>query len=190
MGRYFTHDDYAGLSAFINNPDEQAERAARMLAIGVLVPLEHGRMGRIWRHAEALKGLARYQVKISPFKTSAHQIRSQIKNVKDTTALEKYWEKYQALPGHGQVQTPYDSTEQFGTQQPNGYRKSRTMSTATTYVSTNHSLAPHHPALALLDSIRLFGPLIFPLYRAALLRKRILFVTDTPVEFSCNLGKM
>ena len=60
QARYFVHDEYAGLSAFINKPDEQSERAARMLAVGVLVPLEHGRMGRSWRHAEAIKDLARY----------------------------------------------------------------------------------------------------------------------------------
>lgn len=57
--RYFVLDEYAGLSAFINKPDENEERNARMLAIGVLVPLEHGRMGKSWRHAEGLKELAR-----------------------------------------------------------------------------------------------------------------------------------
>lgn len=61
-GRYFVDDNYGGLSAFINQPDEQSERAARMLAVGVLVPLDLGRLGRNWRHAEALKKLARYRV--------------------------------------------------------------------------------------------------------------------------------
>ena len=59
-GSYFIHDEYAGISAFINQPDGQSDRAAQMLAVGVLVPLEHGRMGRSWRHAESLKELARY----------------------------------------------------------------------------------------------------------------------------------
>jgi hypothetical protein len=63
------------------------------------------------------------------------------------------------------------------------------MSTATTFISSHHALIPHHPALTLEESIKTFGPLIFPLYRAALLRKRILIVTETPVEFSCNFGK-
>ena len=58
-GRYFVHDDHAGLSAFVNKADEQAERAARMVAVGILVPVAHGRMGRIWRHAESLMELAR-----------------------------------------------------------------------------------------------------------------------------------
>lgn len=64
--RYFVHEGYAGLSAFLNLPDEDVERKARMLAIGVLVPLEHGRMGRIWRHAEALKTLTRYPSAFGP----------------------------------------------------------------------------------------------------------------------------
>jgi hypothetical protein len=62
--RYFIHDEYAGLSAFVNKPDEESDRAARMLAVGILVPLEHGRMGRSWRHAETLKELARYICKM------------------------------------------------------------------------------------------------------------------------------
>ncbi|KIX92698.1 uncharacterized protein Z520_11550 [Fonsecaea multimorphosa CBS 102226] len=168
---YFIHEDYAGLSAFVNKADEQAERAARMVAIGILVPLEHGRMGRIWRHAESLMEFAR-----------AH-----IDNPGDVTALEEYWEKYKLRPEEPSSQAPLDSTEEGPAPRSNGYPKFRTMSTATTFISPNHALTPHHPALTLIDSIKLFGPLIFPLYRAALLRKRILIVTDAPVEFCCNL---
>ena len=57
---YFLHDDdYAGLSAFINQPAAESERNALMLAVGVLVPLSYGRMGKSWKHAEGLKELAR-----------------------------------------------------------------------------------------------------------------------------------
>jgi hypothetical protein len=35
-----------------------------------------------------------------------------------------------------------------------------------------------------------FGPLIFPLYRAALLRKRILFMGEAPVHGACNYGTL
>lgn len=116
-------------------------------------------------------------------------IRAQSEHPKDTTALEEYWEKYKLRPDNQPLHTPSDSVEQINTQRSNGYMKSRSMSTATTFISSHHALTPHHPALALLDSIKIFGPLIFPLYRAALLRKRILIVTDTPVELSCQLGK-
>ncbi|KIW70021.1 hypothetical protein PV04_02332 [Phialophora macrospora] len=168
---YFIHEEYAGLSAFINKPDQQSDRAARMLAVGILVPLEHGRIGRSWRHAENLKELA----------------RTQIDEPTNTTALEEYWDKYRLKPEDHPPQTPHDSAGDESLQGPNGYTKSRSMSTTTTFVSSHHSLTPHHPALTLMDSLKLFGPLIFPLYRAALLRKRILIVTDTPVEFACNL---
>lgn len=57
---YFVHDGgHAGLSAFINTrTDDEAARNARMIAVGILVPLSYGRLGRAWRHAEALKDMA------------------------------------------------------------------------------------------------------------------------------------
>jgi hypothetical protein len=57
---YFVHDGgHAGLSAFINTrTDDEAARNARMIAVGILVPLSYGRLGRAWRHAEALKKMA------------------------------------------------------------------------------------------------------------------------------------
>lgn len=57
---YFVHDsEHAGLSAFVNEPTEEEElRNARMLAVGILVPLSYGRLGRAWRHAENLKDMA------------------------------------------------------------------------------------------------------------------------------------
>ncbi|KAK5022485.1 hypothetical protein LTS07_009931 [Exophiala sideris] len=162
---YFIHDQYAGLSAFINKPDEQSDRSARMLAVGVIVPLEHGRIGRSWRHAVALKELA----------------RALIEDGDNTTAMEEYWDKHKLSP-----ESRSDSSPQ-ASHQTDGYRNSRSMSAATTFISGHHALIPHHPASTLEESVKIFGPLIFPLYRAALLRKRILIVTETPVEFSCNL---
>jgi hypothetical protein len=38
------------------------------------------------------------------------------------------------------------------------------------------------------DLIATFGPLIFVLYRAALCRKRILFLSTVPVELTCHFG--
>lgn len=59
-GRYFVHDRYIGLSAFINQPAGEAERNAIMLSVGILAPLSHGRLGRSWKHAAGLKELAMY----------------------------------------------------------------------------------------------------------------------------------
>ena len=56
---YFMHgDDHAGISAFINRSAAHWDRNALMLAVGALVPLENGRLGRSWKHAERLKELA------------------------------------------------------------------------------------------------------------------------------------
>lgn len=55
--RYFVHEQYAGISAFLNHPATEAERNAKMFAIGVLVPLSTGRLGKSWRHAPRLKEL-------------------------------------------------------------------------------------------------------------------------------------
>lgn len=57
--RYFVHEQYAGISAFVNQPATEAERNALMLAVGVLVPLSYGRLGKSWRHAAGLKELAK-----------------------------------------------------------------------------------------------------------------------------------
>ena len=53
---------------------------------------------------------------------------------------------------------------------------------------TNY-LPPSHPATAMHEVLETFGPLIFPLHRAAILRKRILFLCSPPLKRICNLGK-
>lgn len=57
---YFVHGQHAGLSAFVNAPADEEDRNARMIAVGVLVPLSLGRLGRSWTHAEGLQKLAQY----------------------------------------------------------------------------------------------------------------------------------
>lgn len=48
------------------------------------------------------------------------------------------------------------------------------------------TLPVHHPALSIPEFLQVFGPLLFPLARAALLQKRILILGETPVEHTCN----
>lgn len=58
---YFIHgDEFAGISSFVNGEAEQSERNALMLAVGALLPLSYGRLGKSWRHADGLRALARY----------------------------------------------------------------------------------------------------------------------------------
>jgi hypothetical protein len=59
---YFVHENQAGLSAFLNVPAAEESRNARMIAVGAMVPLSYGRLGRCWKHADRLKDMARYVI--------------------------------------------------------------------------------------------------------------------------------
>ncbi|KAF3481232.1 uncharacterized protein GIQ15_03991 [Arthroderma uncinatum] len=171
---YFVHERYAGLSAFVNEPAGEAERNAIMLSVGVLAPLSHGRLGRSWKHAAGLKDLA-LQLAADP---------------DNTQPLTEYWDKFQLRDD--EASSPPDSPLDSMSHSKTGpapiastKRRQRALSDATALIS-NHTLPSYHPALTLPDFLDTFGPLIFPLYRAAILRKRIVFLGDAPVEMSCN----
>lgn len=59
MCRYFTYDEYAGISAFLRRDDTEEARNARMLSVGVLIPVEEGRIGKSFLCASELQELAR-----------------------------------------------------------------------------------------------------------------------------------
>jgi hypothetical protein len=177
---YFVHDGaHAGLSAFVNTPtDEEETRHARMIAVGVLVPLSFGRLGRAWRHAEGLKAIAA--------KLAA--------DGKQTRLLEEYWEQ-NGVSGTTAPQplkdTPLESpllsikTPALGGK---GHIGNRSASDGTALIPPGHRLSPFHPAWSLTSLLDTFGPLIFPIHRAALLRKRILISCHAPVHEVCNFG--
>jgi hypothetical protein len=56
---YFVHEEYAGISAFVNTPAGQEERNAQFISVGAMVRLGDGRLGRAWEHAAGLRELAR-----------------------------------------------------------------------------------------------------------------------------------
>ncbi len=70
-----------------------------------------------------------------------------------------------------------------------GHRRKRSASDGAALVPPGHRLSPYHPAWSLTKLLDTFGPLIFPIHRAALLRKRILISTHTPVHEVCNFGR-
>lgn len=167
---YFVHENYAGISAFLNKENDQDARGARMLATGVLIPMYDSRMGQSWLHAGGLKEL----------------VARQIGNPKDVKLLEEYWAKYQISDNQNDAAASAEDLLSDGDDQkkPNGYQKTRAMSDTTP--QPLRRLSEHHPATALPVLFNQFGPLTFPLYRAALLRKRILLVGEAPVEVNCN----
>lgn len=73
-----------------------------------------------------------------------------------------------------------------GSNKKQGHGRTRSASDGTALLA--HSLSIHHPAWSLTSLLDAFGPLIFPVHRAALLRKRILFSCHAPVQETCNFG--
>jgi hypothetical protein len=92
-----------------------------------------------------------------------------------------YWEEHGA-----------SATDDFSSPQLSPFtlaqKKTRALSTATLTIDGKQTFPEYHPALSIIDYIEMFGPLIFPLHRAALLRKRILFITPAPVRQACEFG--
>ncbi|KAJ5241476.1 uncharacterized protein N7469_003067 [Penicillium citrinum] len=171
---YFVHDQYAGISSFLNQPAEEAERNAKMFAIGVLVPLSSGRLGKSWRHAPRLRDLT--------LKYAADMSNEQ--------PLSDYWDAFHiGGPDTSAADSPVDSPVSLRFRpgdRPENLSRGRAFSDALVLETFRPALTPFHPASSLPNFIDSFGPLIFPLYRAALLRKRILFMTEAPVHIPCN----
>ncbi|KAL8414236.1 hypothetical protein RB594_005456 [Gaeumannomyces avenae] len=174
---YFIHEGgYAGLSAFVNAPtEEEGARHARMIAVGVLVPLSYGRLGRSWRHAEELREMAE-KLAIDP---------------KDTSMLERYWTANKAPDAVANMEPLRDSplsspSVNFATVAGKGHSRKRSASDGNALIAPGHRLSPFHPAWSLTALLDTFGPLIFPIHRAALLRQRILISTHAPVHQACD----
>ena len=165
---YFVHREYAGLSAFVSRTASEAERNAHLIAVGILVPLSLGRLGRCWLHARELQDLARRLVP----------------DIKQTRPLEVFWDMFHAkqpdlipdadsaLPSPLLERRLGASTNGFNGREPH----------------EAFQLPPMHPARSILHYLDTLGPLLFPLHRAALLRKRILLVTQAPVRPACEFG--
>ncbi|CAG7990927.1 unnamed protein product [Penicillium olsonii] len=170
---YFVHEQYAGISAFLNHPAAEAERNAQMFAIGVLVPLSTGRLGKSWRHAPKLRELT----------------QKYAEDMSDMEPLTKYWDAYRI--GGTESSAPDSPTDsplslRFRPGDRPDTNRTRAFSDALVLDTFRPALTPFHPASSLPEFLESFGPLVFPLYRAALLRKRILFMGEAPVHTPCN----
>ncbi|KAH6681988.1 hypothetical protein B0J14DRAFT_228237 [Halenospora varia] len=175
---YFVNDNHAGLSAFINAPAAEESRNARMIAVGIMVPLSYGRLGRSWKHADILKEMA----------------SELIHDTTKTEILEEFWEESKA---HGA--TPAADTESITSPtsinfkpirtapgKAKGHTRNRSASDGAALLPPGQHLSAYHPAWSLPSLLETFGPLIFPIHRAALLRKRILITAHAPVQETCN----
>ncbi|KAL2833542.1 hypothetical protein BJY01DRAFT_253469 [Aspergillus pseudoustus] len=174
---YFVHEQYAGISAFVKQDASESERNAKMFSIGVLVPLSSGRLGKSWRHAPKLKELAQ--------RYSEH--------TSDLHRLSEYWETYElsanetsGVPPDSPLESPLSLRLRAQGDRPENLHRSRAISDAMVLETPRPALTPFHPASSLPDFLTNFGPLLFPLYRAALLRKRVLFMAEAPVQLPCS----
>lgn len=184
---YFSHDEYAGISAFKKGGAvSQADRNATYVAVGALVRLNDGRLGKAWEHAAELKHLAE-QIVVNP---DDH-----------LQLLVDYWQEFSLSSAGARGETS------VGGRRGSGYfvgpspptqlspfsiaqRKSqRTFSAVTMAAGDKGTLLAHHPVMSVLQYIDFFGPLIFPMHRLALLRKRILLVTHAPIRSACEYGE-
>jgi hypothetical protein len=159
---YFTHQDYAGLSAFARGDASAEDRNANFVSVGILVRREGrtGRLGRAWLLAGRLEKIAAALAK------------------DETVApLEEFWEEQTS------------KTKSKGTDSKGSVRD-RAISTVMAIPKDEERLPEYHPALAILQYINTFGPLVFRLQQAALLRKRILFVSSPPVRTTCEFGRL
>lgn len=162
---YFTHQGYAGLSAFAKGEAGDEERNAKFISVGVLVKKEgeFGRLGRAWLLAGRLEKMA-----------------AALAEDADTVApLEEFWREQVERRGY---------SSEDGDGEGKGYSRERAISTVSAALKDEESLPAYHPALSIQRFLDVFGPLVFRLQQAALLRKRILFVGIPPVRTACEFG--
>jgi hypothetical protein len=109
-----------------------------------------------------------------------------------TQPLEDFWNSF---PSPGAASSLVDGTASASSNSPSrgsahskSPGRSRAKSSASAVATPGQRLSAHHPALSLPALLDTFGPLVFPIYKAALLRKRILLTNQAPVELACNFG--
>ncbi|KAF1835141.1 hypothetical protein BDW02DRAFT_568288 [Decorospora gaudefroyi] len=161
---YFTHEGYAGLSAFAKGNASAEDRNANFVAVGILVRKEgkYGRLGRAWLLVGKLEKMA-----------------AALADDTDTvTPLEEFW--------HEQTLNRSSKGESSDNGNAKGHSRARAISTVSAVMKDEESLPEYHPALSILCYLDMFGPLVFRLQQAALLRKRILFVGVPPVRAACE----
>ena len=113
---------------------------------------------------------------------------------KNTSILEEYWVAHREKSGNGNRrlsgETPVSSPSLNSSPFPRKtHSRNRSASDGASLIPPGNKLSPYHPAWSLTSLLDKFGPLIFPIHRAALLRKRILISCHAPVHEVCDFGK-
>jgi len=122
-----------------------------------------------------------------------------IVDTSNTKVLEDFWEQHKGYDtsapkaeSDSLLNSPVTgvrfSSEQRAPGKPK-HGRNRSASDGAALLPPGNNLSAHHPAWSLLNLLETFGPLIFPIHRAAILRKRILITTHAPIEQTCNFGE-
>ncbi|CAB4441556.1 unnamed protein product [Rhizophagus irregularis] len=182
---YFTRPPFIGVCVFRNEPtfDQSLDRGAHMAAVGVLVTptAETGLCGRPWNHLEFLQ----------------NEILQHVNFSDDYSSLVDYFEKrgirlnsvdndLLSLESESGPSTLRRRALSSGSNSKFQYSRNRCLSTSEmSTASYQVPVTPFHPAHHFPDFVRSCGPTIFLLWKAALLKKRILFYSPPPVEEAC-----
>lgn len=167
---YFIHGNHAAVSAYVQGEADARQRNANFVTVGAFVPLSYGRLGRSWMHAADLKRLA----------------QDIVSNGHKSEALEQYWEQHQVKEAPASLPGSSSSSRRLSTPTDLDRKRKRARSDASGHISGKDTLPEDHPAQSISDLLNVFGPLLFPIYRLTLLRKRILILGNPPVQQSCN----
>lgn len=117
-----------------------------------------------------------------------------VRDIGDTKDVEQFWLEHRlessdsdgkALPAIASPMLIRSNSFEFN---PMESGKKRAASNSGRAMAEKLSLPQTHPIRSLLDYLKVLGPLMFPLHRAALLRKRILFVGTPPLRRLCDFG--
>lgn len=181
---YFTHKSCIGLAAYRNlQTSGQAREEFSCISVAILVladtgNLRHQRLNKVWLFNTILQDFAEH----FDLDSTEH------KDLKDFYETHKNTLKRPAnaprahSPPASPVLSKHSSFKNY-----QSFRSERqTTQAKTTSLLPAQELSNLHPVLSLHDCISLFGPLIFPVFRAALARKRILVVTEAPVQRACH----
>ena len=107
-----------------------------------------------------------------------------------TEVLEKYWDANKAAADDDDDQAAHAADlPSSPTQERKTHSRKRSASDGAALHPAEHRLSPYHPAWSLAKLLDRLGPLIFPIHRAALLRKRILISCHAPVHEICDFGR-
>ncbi|KAK1051580.1 hypothetical protein LTS16_002451 [Friedmanniomyces endolithicus] len=135
-----------------------------------------------WKRSDPDLDLSGVEYKSLP--SGLHGVQQDLVYFVHDSALERFWEKHRLDDARSRRPS---SRDEIRDSLVTSLKRKRGLSGVSDGLKLSDStIATDHPALYMSGLLDSFGPLLFPLYRAALLRKRILLIGSPPVQVNCN----